>query len=77
MNSGMLAQPGHKLGPCIDTCEHADCKASRAFAAKVCRHCGKRIGYEILFYRDEHEERYPYQRLVHADCHEGQIIQSS
>lgn len=57
----VMSEPGHTLGPCDAPCAHADCRTSRAMAAKVCPPCGREIGYETPF-------RVAGGALVHAAC---------
>ena len=64
MAAGILQKPGTKGGPCETECKHRDCAMTREDAAKVCRRCGKAIGYETRFYNDGPGH------LVHALCEE-------
>lgn len=63
MASGMIANPGTKLGPCRKQCEHRDCAENRALVAKLCRICGKPIGYMTSFFQEDN-----WASVVHADC---------
>jgi len=41
---------------------------SRKDADKVCRHCGKTIGYETLYFADGNPDGDKYSELVHYIC---------
>lgn len=58
--------PGAEYGPCADeSCDHADCQASRAAAACICRICLQPIGYERPAY-DEWDEQTAEAQQVHG-----------
>lgn len=50
MAAGILSKPGAEYGPCVDACEHLDCKSMRERAESICPLCQKPIGYERRFY---------------------------
>lgn len=50
MAAGILSKPGAEYGPCVDACEHLDCKSLRTIAESVCPLCQKPVGYERRFY---------------------------
>lgn len=60
----ILPPPGTEYGPCEDSCEHTDCALTRKMASKVCRICGRPIGYSAKFYEDPDDK----DGLVHAVC---------
>ncbi len=67
MAYALLASPGKvvngiEIGPCVEECVHIDCAQTRTQAAKVCHFCGKPIGYETEFQKDNED------RLVHFWC---------
>ena len=53
MAAGIIPPPGSKYGPCLETCEHRDCRLTRDMAATVCSFCSDAIGYETRFYRHD------------------------
>lgn len=55
---------GKEIGPCVGTCEHRDCAATRRQAESACVKCGKPIGYETPFFRAGCDP----EPLVHSDC---------
>ena len=66
MAYGILPEPGKivnglEIGPCVKDCHHPDCKCTRDQAATKCYICGKEIGYETEFTKDN-------QSLVHYLC---------
>jgi len=63
----VVPKPGTKAGPCVGECKHIDCAATRADAAKICRHCGKPIGYETAYYADGPVDQ-DFSKLKHAVC---------
>ena len=65
MGWGTLPEVGTEYGPCVETCEHRDCAATRADAASVCHYCGDPIGYDTKYYT---EGEAAAKRLVHAVC---------
>lgn len=67
MSACSVPAPGSKLGPCLEPCEHSDCKANRADAGKECRYCGLPIGYETMYYADGPEGA-RFSQLVHQLC---------
>jgi len=72
MGWGIFAKPGSKYGPCKKDCHHRDCKSTKEDAAKICRICGKPIGFETKFYSDNKTP----DGLVHALCLWEEIDQS-
>lgn len=54
-------EPGTEHGPCLPTCKHSDCAASRRDAASLCRICEKPIGYGGRVYFED-------SRIVHGLC---------
>lgn len=50
MATGTLPRPGTQYGPCVESCLHIDCAATRAQAESACVHCGKPIGYDVEFF---------------------------
>lgn len=60
----ILPEPGTQLGPCVPTCSHTDCAATRRMADSTCRHCEQPIGYDARFVSD-HERPGEY---VHWVC---------
>ena len=71
MSAGRLPAPGTKFGPCIPTCKHVDCAATREDATATCRFCLEPIGYECRFYREASGTK-----LVHALCLEDDVEHS-
>ena len=67
MSATWISAPGTKYGPCKEACGHRDCAASRADAEKVCKYCGKFIGYETAYYADG-PEKDRFASLVHQIC---------
>ncbi len=67
MAASRLPAPGTDLGPCLPSCKHTDCAATRMMAADRCAHCKQEIGYDRRFYE------IPPSVLVHASCHEAAI----
>jgi hypothetical protein len=67
MAAGYLPLPGTEFGPCIDNCEHIDCKQTRTMAETICHYCGKAIGYDRGFYILEEKI------MIHSACHETAI----
>lgn len=70
MAAGTIPEPGKvvrgvEIGPCVDDCDHTDCKQSREMAETECPICGDAIGYETPFYDRDGV-------LVHAACAEDQ-----
>lgn len=53
MTATQLPVPGSKGGPCAGPCEHRECAAVRAQAARRCRVCGNVIGYATMYYRED------------------------
>lgn len=51
MAAGIFQAPGTKVGPCKTSCQHRDCKQTKAEAASACRFCQKPIGYGVGFIR--------------------------
>ena len=68
MAASMIPKPGTMHGPCMEPCTHRDCAMSRKDADKVCRHCGKTIGYETLYFADGNPDGDKYSELVHYIC---------
>jgi len=75
MAVGVLPEPGTKFGPCQPVkggngvqlyCAHKDCAQTRKIAGSVCLLCGRAIGYETAYFRDEDNAG----RWVHAVCAE-------
>ena len=66
MAAGRLPRPGTTYGPCVETCEHRDCAATRRDAEKSCTICDEPISYDRGFYRDD-------EGLVHSICFEESI----
>lgn len=65
----MIPAPGQKYGPCTTECAHRDCAANRKDAARVCRLCGKPIGYDSKCFRDsDHPTEPDGSHMVHAVC---------
>jgi hypothetical protein len=64
MAAGVLSPPGTKVGPCLEPCKHRDCAETRRMAESACTICGKPIGYDTRFYRDDTDS------YVHAVCFE-------
>ncbi len=64
MTSEILAAPGSRFGPCERECHHIDCAAMRRIADAVCRLCGKSIGYNARFIREN-------GGFAHSACAEG------
>mgnify|MGYP001609349465 CR=1 FL=1 len=67
MAAGKLAAPGkivngEEIGPCVNECQHIDCKQTREMAAAPCVYCDKPIGYETYFY--QHAEQIHVQPTV-------------
>lgn len=71
MAAAMLAEPGTKAGPCIEPCDHPDCRVTRDMASCHCEICGGVIGYGRRYYyrgkNDDREGGDPFG-LVHASC---------
>ncbi len=68
MAASSLPEPGSELGPCLPSCKHVDCAATRAMAADRCPYCRQPIGYGRRFY-----ELPGSSALAHASCHEAAI----
>ena len=66
MAAGVLPKPGTDYGPCVSSCVHIDCKATREDAGSTCRFCLNDIGYDRRFFREGNG-------LVHASCLEDDI----
>jgi hypothetical protein len=53
-------RPGSEYGPCVETCAHRDCEASRKDAAITCVVCRQPLGYERYWWmvdgQPEHEQ---------------------
>lgn len=62
MAASSLAAPGTEYGPCADPCEHTDCAATRAMAARNCIGCAEEIGYDQRFFREDDGS------LLHMKC---------
>lgn len=45
----IVPEPGSRLGPCLDACQHKDCAMHRATATEACHFCAKPIGYETPY----------------------------
>jgi len=61
MAAGVLPKPGTEGGPCAlgpqgeyPDCGHTDCFATYGMANERCHYCGKRVGYEVRFYRERY-----------------------
>lgn len=65
-----VPKPGSKYGPCLTPCHHRDCALSMSTAVSICRLCGKPIGYETRYYRDE---QLGSGEWVHAYCFEDAV----
>jgi len=68
MAAGALARPGTEFGPCIEPCEHEDCKQIRLMAKMHCEVRGEPIGYERRYYLRGDPSSPDTTRLVHAVC---------
>lgn len=60
--------PGSEYGPCRKACKHTDCASLRRQAETPCTACGKPIGYEVNFFRDNPEDVIDWTKLIHAMC---------
>lgn len=78
MAAGALNVPGTVYGPCIDTCAHRDCAATRKMAAASCVYCGDPIGYDTEFFNVTLPDQTPWSKLAHASCEyaETEALQS-
>lgn len=47
---GATNRQGEPVGPYVAECQHRDCAASRADAARPCAICGDPIGYDVAYY---------------------------
>lgn len=56
-----LPLPGSGFGPCFFDCTHRECNELRAIAASECRHCGRRISFDVRYISDQLGN-------VHASC---------
>ncbi len=68
-------EPGTEYGPCrSEQCGHLDCEQSRRDAAKICRICGKAIGYGNRVYAEFESNEIPNNEgfFVHARCLESE-----
>lgn len=68
MAPGQLPKPGTEPGPCVPTCDHRDCAATRRMAAALCVHCSKTIGYETSFYNVTPDGEPAWSKLAHFAC---------
>lgn len=76
MAAGSLPEPGTQYGPCVPTCKHIDCAATRATAGAPCRLCNEVIGYERAFYHERAESKSVVEArdsFVHAVCAETEV----
>lgn len=68
MAAGILPEPGSEYGPCLQLCEHSDCRLTRSMAESACEICGLEIGYNTRFYKTD-----KLNVFVHAICREKQL----
>ncbi len=69
MPTSRLSEPGTEFGPCVESCSHVDCAATRRQAASKCRLCRNAIGYGERYYTDPDDRT----ALVHAVCLEASL----
>lgn len=71
MAAAQLPQPGTEYGPCAlgangeYLCDHTDCATTYGMANVRCPHCGKRIGFQEMFYQVGDS----WTELAHQICH--------
>jgi len=59
--------PGTALGPCINQqCGHVRCQYLRKIAAAKCTTCGKPIGYESRYRRNEDGSGFTHTACVYT-----------
>lgn len=69
MASGTLHKPGSELGPCLDPCNHCDCRQKRVMALVwTCDICRAPLGYDRPFYMITDDPSGSGNEYVHASC---------
>jgi hypothetical protein len=66
---------GSTLGPCLEPCEHRDCRQTHELATSTCRLCREVIGYGARVYFEAAGDR--KVGAVHATCLETDPYEGS
>jgi hypothetical protein len=72
MAASYMAAPGTEAGPCLQECQHTDCRQTRQWAEALCFYCEAPIGYETGFYSQPASAGGPFP-LSHSVCYQEEI----
>lgn len=70
MAAAYIPAEGSEVGPCVESCEHTDCAATRALSKKICDFCKQPIGFDSYYYETDTKND-----VAHRLCYEVAIAE--